>query len=165
MNQEKLDILQAKTKADILQAKTKGTEYQAKAKDGVKNKGNGVKNKAKTEGVKNHDFPQAETKGIGFKNHDHDFLQAETEGIGVKNQEKPNILQAKTKANNLQAKIKDIVEYETGTKQTVNLQAEAGDKQTDLHQAKTEGTEYQAKVKRGKKNEGIGVKSHVGKDI
>ena len=33
----------------------------------------------------------------------------------------------------------------------------AGDKQTDLHQAKTKGTKYQAKAKGGVKNEGIGV--------
>ena len=34
---------------------------------------------------------------------------------------------------------------------------EAGDKQSNLHQAKTEGTKYQAKAKGGVKNEGIDV--------
>ena len=34
---------------------------------------------------------------------------------------------------------------------------EAGDKQSNLHQAKTEGTKYQAKAKDGVKNKGIGV--------
>ena len=80
-------------------------------------------------------------------------------GIGIKNQEKHDILQTKTE---------DKIEYENGTKQTVNLQAEtesvknyeAGDKQTDPHQAKPKGTKYQAKAKGGVKNEGIGIKNH-----
>ena len=76
------DLLQTETedigvknqeKPDIHQAKTEGTEYQAKANGGVKNEGIGVKN---------HDFLQAETKGISVKDYEkqNDSLQAETGG-------------------------------------------------------------------------------------
>ena len=106
-----------------------GTEYQAKAKGGVKNEGNGIKN---------HDFCQAKTKGIGVKDYEKqtDCIQAETKGAKY---------EAKTEGGKNKAGTEGG-KNEVGTEGGKNKAGTEGANNKN-HQAKTEGTKYKAETK------------------
>ena len=106
-----------------------GTEYQAKAKGGVKNEGNGIKN---------HDFCQAETKGIGVKDYEKqtDCIHAETKGAKY---------EAKTEGGKNKAGTEGG-KNEVGTEGGKNKAGTEGANNKN-HQAKTEGTKYKAETK------------------
>ena len=97
-----------------------GTEYQAKAKGGVKNEGNGIKN---------HDFRQAETKGIGVKDYEKqtNCIQAETKGAKYEAETEGAKNEARTEGANIK-----------------NYQAETGGAK---YEAETEGAKNEAGTK------------------
>ena len=152
---------EAETKQNnIIQAKTEEVERvnQAEPVDGIlniailekKTQGSFRKNidtRLYNKGARHTRYLQAETEDDKYEA---ETKQDDTEGIN-----NPRQCQAETEGAKYQATTETVI-FQAETVSVKNH--EAGEKQTDLHQAKTEDTEYQAKDKGG-------VKNHEGEDI